>query len=261
MTEFIALRPERVAQIITAWAAVRWPLKERHAAHLFAQTGFMPDRHGTHAFRSELCPVADSFFISNGKHVQSAHVALSTIATPDQYGRSAPLTQSVYLTYAQIIDARTGAKRGRRDRTAGAVAPGQWIEHRSWSQSSAGGSDSQLPRADGDPRLADPLGTPRAARVTTRRGEREQDPSPPPPTTPRPPAPAQPRRTMPAKGDGSDAPADVQKADGMSAGASIVSPRRAPTNPLPPGTEPDSRSARPTPSAGSSRAGSRDPPR
>ena len=112
MTEFIALRPERVDQIITAWAAARWPLKERHAARVLSQTGFMPDRHGTHAFRSELCPVADSFFISNGKHVQSAHIALSTIATPDQYGHSAPLAQSAY---AQIIDARTGAKREVED--------------------------------------------------------------------------------------------------------------------------------------------------
>ena len=51
---------------VTAWAAARWPLKERHAARVLSQTGFMPDRHGTHAFRSELCPVADSFFISNG---------------------------------------------------------------------------------------------------------------------------------------------------------------------------------------------------
>ena len=252
MTEFIALRPERVDQIITAWAAVRWPLKERHAARLFAQTGFMPDRHGTHAFRSELCPVADSFFISNGKHVQSAHVALSTIATPDQYGRSAPLTQSVYLTYAQIIDARTGAKREAEDDGTGPQA--RWRL--------ANGSNIVLGANQAlDPRLADPLGTPRAARVTTRRGERKQDPSPPPPTTPHPPAPAQPRRTMPTKGDGSDAPADAQKADGMSAGASTVSPRRAPTNPLPPGTEPDSRSARPAPSVGSPRAGSRDPPR
>ena len=59
--------------------------------------------------------MADSFFISNGIHVQSAHIALSTIATPDQYGHSAPLAQSTYLAYAQIIDARTGAKREVED--------------------------------------------------------------------------------------------------------------------------------------------------
>ena len=59
--------------------------------------------------------MADPFFISNGIHVQSAHIALSTIATPDQYGHSAPLAQSAYLAYAQIIDARTGAKREVED--------------------------------------------------------------------------------------------------------------------------------------------------